>query len=100
MNKNAVFWIEALFAILSLWVLFFVGSYPEHALLALRIYVLALIFITLGLVLAVRYFQSQHSTIDIDRICDMVRRVDVPAAARATAQRSKRSYTSITTRTP
>ena len=79
MNKNAVFWIEALFAILSLWVLFFVGSYPEHALLALRIYVLALIFITLGLVLAVRYFQSQHSTIDIDRICDMVRRVDVPA---------------------
>ncbi len=79
MNKNTVFWIEALFAILSLWVLFFVGSYPEHALLALRIYVLALIFITLGLVLAVRYFQSQHSTIDIDRICDMVRRVDVPA---------------------
>lgn len=78
-NKNAILWIEALFAVLSVWVLFMVDAYPEKGIFALRLYVLLLIVITLVLVLAVRYYQSQHSAIDIDRICEMVRQVDVPA---------------------
>lgn len=56
-----------------------VDAYPEKGIFALRLYVLLLIVITLVLVLAVRYYQSQHSAIDIDRICEMVRQVDVPA---------------------
>lgn len=78
-NKNAILWIEALFAVLSLWVLFTVNAYPEHGMFALRLYILSLIVITMILVFAVRYYQSQHSAIDIDRICEMVRQVDVPA---------------------
>lgn len=79
MNKNTFLWIELLFAVLSIWVLFIVQAEPEQAQFALRIYVLAVLAITMGLLIAVRYYQSQHSTIDIDRICEMVRRIDVPA---------------------
>ena len=79
MKKNTTLWIELVFAILSVWVLFFVQAVPERAMLALRIYVFALLIITLGMVIALRYYQSQHSSVDIDRICEMVRRIDVPA---------------------
>ncbi len=78
-NKNLILWVEALFAVLSMWVLFIVDSYPENGMFALRLYVLLLIVITVILVAAVRYYQSQHAAIDIDRICEMVEQVDVPA---------------------
>jgi diguanylate cyclase (GGDEF)-like protein len=79
MKKNYILWIELVFAFISIWVLGYVGSHPESAIYALRIYVLALIGVTTSLVLAVRYYQRQHSSVDIDRICEMVRCVDVPA---------------------
>lgn len=78
-NKNLILWIELLFALLSLWVLKTVSFYPEHAIGTLRIYVLSMIVLTVSLVLSVRYYQSQHSTIDVDKICEMVQRIDVPA---------------------
>lgn len=78
-NKNLILWIEAFFAVLSIWVLFMVDSFPENSMFVLRLYVLLLIVITIVLVLAVRYYQSQHSAIDIDRICEMVRQVETPA---------------------
>lgn len=79
MNKNLILWIEALFAVLSMWVLFMVESYPEYSMFALRLYIFLLIGITVGMVIAVRYYQSQHSTVDINRICEMVRSIDAPA---------------------
>jgi len=79
MNKNLILWIEALFAALSLWVLFMAETYPEQSMFALRLYIFVLIVITLGMVVAVRYYQSQHSSVDIDRICEMVRSIDAPA---------------------
>lgn len=78
-NKNLILWLELLFAVLSLWVLTTVSSYPEHAMATLRIYILSMIVLTVSLVLSVRYYQSQHSTIDVDRICEMVQQIDVPA---------------------
>ena len=78
-SKNLLLWIEAFFAVLSIWVLFIVDSYPENGMFALRLYILILIVITLVLVLAVRYYQSQHSAIDINRICEMVEQVETPA---------------------
>ncbi|MCR5718468.1 MAG: bifunctional diguanylate cyclase/phosphodiesterase [Oscillospiraceae bacterium] len=78
-SKNLILWIEAFFAVLSIWVLFMVDTYPENGMFALRLYILILIVITLVLVLAVRYYQSQHSAIDIDRICEMVEQVETPA---------------------
>ena len=79
MRKNTILWIELFFAVLSIWVLFMVGAYPEMSMIALRIYIIALIVITIGMVMAVRYYQSQHSSVDIDRICEMVRHIEVPA---------------------
>ena len=79
MKKNTILWIELFFAVLSIWVLFMVGAYPEMSMVALRIYIIALIVITIGMVMAVRYYQSQHSSVDIDRICEMVRHIEVPA---------------------
>ena len=55
-NKNLILWIEALFAVLSMWVLFMVDSYPENGMFALRLYVLVLIVITVILGAAVRYY--------------------------------------------
>ena len=78
-NKNTILWLEAFFAVLSIWVLYIVDNYPESGMFALRLYIMILIGITVVLVLIVRYYQSQHSSIDIDRICEMVRQVDVPA---------------------
>lgn len=78
-NKNTILWIEAFFAAISMWILFTVEYYPERAHTALRIYVFAMLLITIGMVIAVRYYQSQHSSVDIDRICEMVRHIDVPA---------------------
>ena len=78
-NKNLILWIEAFFAVLSIWVLFIVDAYPENGMFALRLYILILIVITLILVLAVRYYQSQHSAIDINRICEMVEQIETPA---------------------
>ncbi len=79
MNKNFFLWLETLFAVGSMLVLFFVSSYPESAWLTLRIYILAMIGFTLLLVVAVRYYQRQHSSVDISRICEMVQQIDVPA---------------------
>lgn len=79
MKKNTILWIELIFAIFSIWVLTYVGQNPEHAIQALRIYVLMLIGLTGSLVAVVRYYQSQHSSVDIDRILNMVRSVKVPA---------------------
>ena len=78
-NKNLILWIEALFAVLSVWVLLMVEAYPDHSMFLLRLYVLVLICITIVLVGVVRYFQGQHSAVDIDRICEMVRQVETPA---------------------
>ena len=78
-NKNLILWIELLFALLSLWVLLMVPSYPEHVMLVLRIYVLSMIALTGFLVLAVRRYQSQHSSVDMNRIFDMVDRIEEPA---------------------
>ncbi|MBQ8927233.1 MAG: bifunctional diguanylate cyclase/phosphodiesterase [Oscillospiraceae bacterium] len=79
MNKNNILWIELVFALVSILVLFIATSFPEAAMLTLRIYVLCMIVVTLTLVVAVRYYQSQHSSVDIDRICEMVRRINMPA---------------------
>ncbi len=78
-NKNLILWLELLFALLSIWVLMMVSSYPHYAMMALRIYILSMIILTVSLVLSVRYYQSQHSTVDLDRILDMVERIDEPA---------------------
>ena len=74
-NKNTILWIEAFFAAIAMWILFTVEYYPERAHTALRIYVFAMLLITIGMVIAVRYYQSQHSSVDIDRICEMVEQV-------------------------
>lgn len=79
MRKNTILWIELVFAILSVWVLFIVQADPDQAMTALRTYVLALLGITSFMVLAIRYYQRRHSSVDIDRICEMVRRIDEPA---------------------
>ncbi len=79
MRKNTILWIELLFAVLSVWVLFSVSNYPDSALTVMRIYILALIVITIIMVVAVRYYQSQHSSVDIARICEMVLHIEVPA---------------------
>ncbi|MDE5885200.1 MAG: EAL domain-containing protein [Oscillospiraceae bacterium] len=78
-SKNLILWLELLFAVLSFWVLQNVSLYPEHAMTALRIYILGMIVLTVSLVVSVRYYQSQHSTIDVDKLCEMVQRIDVPA---------------------
>ncbi|MDE6729762.1 MAG: PAS domain-containing protein, partial [Oscillospiraceae bacterium] len=78
-SKNLILWLELLFAVLSLWVLQNVSLYPEHAMSTLRIYILSMIVLTVSLVVSVRYYQSQHSTIDVDKLCEMVQRIDVPA---------------------
>lgn len=79
MRKNTILWIELFFAVVSLYVLQLVEAEPENALPYIRMYVLILLGLTGGLVLAVRYYQQQHSSVDIERICEMVRCVDVPA---------------------
>ncbi|MDE6088039.1 MAG: EAL domain-containing protein [Oscillospiraceae bacterium] len=78
-SKNLILWLELLFAVLSFWVLQNVSLYPTHAMTALRIYILGMIVLTVSLVVSVRYYQSQHSTIDVDKLCEMVQRIDVPA---------------------
>lgn len=78
-SKNLILWLELLFAVLSLWVLQNVSVSPEHAMTTLRIYILSMIVLTVSLVVSVRYYQSQHSTIDVDKLCEMVQRIDVPA---------------------
>ncbi len=78
-NKNLILWVELLFALLSIWVLLIVPSYPEHAMAALRIYILSMIILTVSLVLVVRRYQSQHSSVDMNRIFDMVDRIEDPA---------------------
>lgn len=78
-NKNLILWVELLFALLSLWVLLMVPSYPEYAMAVLRIYILSMIVLTVSLVLVVRRYQSQHSSVDMNRIFDMVDRIDEPA---------------------
>ena len=78
-SKNLILLLEILFAALSGWVLVTVDSYPVYAMTALRFYVLSMIVLTVFLVLSVRYYQSQHSTVDMDRIFDMVERIDEPA---------------------
>lgn len=79
MKKNTVLWVEIVFAVVSILVLSFVESDPGSAMAALRVYVLAMIGFTGALVIAVRFYQRQHSSIDISRICEMVEQVDVPA---------------------
>lgn len=79
MKKNSILWIEMLFAVTSILVLGIVDLYPDRANVVLRWYILILIALTGTLVLAVRYYQRQHSSIDIDRICDMITFLNVPA---------------------
>ena len=78
-NKNLILWVELLFALLSLWVLLMVPSYPEHVMAVLRVYILSMIVLTVSLVVVVRRYQSQHSSVDMNRIFDMVDRIDEPA---------------------
>ena len=78
-NKNLILWVELLFALVSLWVLLMVPSYPEHVMAVLRIYILCMIVLTVSLVVVVRRYQSQHSSVDMNRIFDMVDRIDEPA---------------------
>ena len=47
--------------------------------LVLRVYILSMIILTVSLVLVVRRYQSQHSSVDMNRIFDMVDRIDQPA---------------------
>lgn len=79
MKNNKILLVELLFAVLSIWVLCYVSGNPETAIVALRIYVLVLLVITVFLVLALQYYQRMHSSVDMDRICDMVRGVNAPA---------------------
>lgn len=79
MKKNGILWLELVFAIISIVVLNMTDMYPEKGSVILRWYILVLIAITGVLVLIVRYYQRQHSSVDIDRICDMIRRLHVPA---------------------
>ncbi len=79
MKKNKILWIELVYAILSIFVLLYVNENPQFAIVALRIYVLALLILTGILALVIRHFQAQHSSVDIERICNMVRSVKVPA---------------------
>ncbi len=79
MKSNKILLFELLFAILSIWVLYYVGGHPQTAIQALRIYVLVLLILTVLLVGFLRYYQRQHSSVDMDRICDMVRSTHVPA---------------------
>ncbi len=79
MRRTTVWLLMLLFALFSIWILFSVEMNPANAIHALRIYVLAILGITLSLVCAILYYQRQHSSVDIDRICDMVRNVNVPA---------------------
>ena len=78
-NKNLMLWLELLFVVFSLLVIKIVGSYPQYAMITLRVYIFSMIFLTVLLVLSVRYHQNQHSMIDVDRICEMVQKIDVPA---------------------
>ena len=79
MKKNMILLIEFLFALLSIWVLTATHQRPESALITLRIYVLVMIGVTGTLVLMFRHYLTHHSTIDITRICETVRNLDVPA---------------------
>ncbi|MBR7084618.1 MAG: hypothetical protein IKI37_05530, partial [Oscillospiraceae bacterium] len=62
-NKNLILWVELLFALLSFWVLLIVPSYPEYTMMVLRMYILSMIILTVSLVLVVRRYQSQHSSV-------------------------------------
>lgn len=79
MKTNKLLLLELVFAVLSIWVLLYVESQPQTAIHALRIYVLVLLILTVILVAVLRYFKRQHSSVDMDRICDMVRSTNVPA---------------------
>ena len=79
MKKNKILLIELLFALLSIWVLTATHQRPESALITLRVYVLVMIGVTGALVLMFRHYLTHHSTIDITRICETVRNLDVPA---------------------
>ncbi len=79
MKRNLALLIELLFALVSFWVLQFAAKHPESAFSLLRIYIFVLVLGTFFLVLFVRHYRTRHTSVGIQRICDMVRNLDVPA---------------------
>ncbi len=78
-RDNKVMLFEVLFAVLSIWVLLYAQSNLSTAIYALRIYVLVLLALSLAAVVMLCYHRTQHTSVDIDRILEMVHCIDSPA---------------------